>query len=200
MDKSIDFDQLLKQAHSQFAAKNYDKSLFLFSQVLSYEPKNESYKLYCILCDLGFENPSKAQNLYDYFEVSKNINFQEALDYVYGIINAYDGDNDKMMELLKDISKTSVESLNAIEYSDFLKLVENRGSFKEAYQDIMFSTKVAITTKEELIDFINQLIDNNFNKTAYKYLDGFNEFFSFDEEVTSLYEKLERKDIEDNVK
>lgn len=200
MDRTFGFDKLLKEAHSQFAAKNFDKALFLFSQVFSHDPKNESLKLYCVLCDLGFESPEKALNLYDYFEVSKALNFEEALEYVYDIINAYDGDNDKMMGLLKDISKTSVDSLNAIDYKDFLTLVENRGSFKQAYQDIMFSTKVAITTKEELIDFINQLIDNNFNTTAYKYLDGFNEYFSFDEEVTSLYEKLERKHIEDRTK
>lgn len=200
MGKNVNLEELLKQAHSQFGAKNFDKSLFLFSQALSYEPDNETYKLYCILCDLAFENSGKAQHLYDYFEVAKTINLKDALDYVHDVINAYDGDNDKMMNILQDISKTSVESLNAIEYSDFLKLVEERGSFKEAYQDIMFSTKVAITTKEELINFINQLIENDFNKTAYKYLDGFNEYFSFDEEVTSLYEKLERKNIENSSK
>ena len=199
MDK-VNIEELLKQAHSLFSAKEFDKSLFLFSQVLSYEPKNETYKLYCILCDLAFENASKAQNLYDYFEVAKSINLKDALEYVHDVINAYDGDNDKMMNILKDISNTSVESLNAIEYKDFLKLVEDRGSFKEAYQDIMFSTKVAITNKEELIDFITQLIDNNFNKTAYKYLDGFNEYFSFDEEVSSLYKRLEGINIENNPK
>jgi tetratricopeptide (TPR) repeat protein len=193
----VKIDELLKEAHSFFSAKEFDKALFMFSQVLSYEPDNETYKLYCILCDLGFDNAGKAQNLYDYFEVTKSVNLQEALDYVHDIINAYDGDNDKMMDIFQDISKTSIESLNAIDYKDFMKLVESRGSFKEAYQDIMFSTKVAITSKEDLIDFINKLIDNNFNKTAYKYLDGFNEYFSFDDEVTSLYEKLERKNIED---
>jgi hypothetical protein len=81
-----------------------------------------------------------------------------------------------------------------------MNLVETRGSFKEAYQDIMFSTKVAITTKEELIDFINKLIDNNFRHTAYNYLDGFNEFFAYDNELVSLYEKLERADIDNNTK
>lgn len=136
--------------------------------------------------------------MFDYFLIAKDTDFNEAVKYVQDVINAYDGDNDKMMYLLKDISSTNVESLNAIDYKDFMLLVESRGSFKEAYQDIMFSTKVAITNKEELIDFINKLIDNNFSKTAYKYLDGFNEFFEYDQDLSALYEKLESIDIESN--
>lgn len=187
---------LLEQGHSYFNAKEYDKALFIYSQVCSFDPKNIEYQLYCIFSDIGFESEEKAHSLFDYFLVAKDSDFDGAVKYVQDIINAYDGDNEKMMHILQDIASTNVDSLNAIEYEDFKKLVENRGSFKEAYQDIMLSTKVAITTKEDLIDFINKLIDNNFNKTAYKYLDGFNEFFSYDQEVSELYEKLERKEIE----
>ncbi len=191
----IDIDSLIKQAHSYFNIQEYDKALFLYSQVLSTEPSSKEYQLYCIFCDLGFESDEKAQTLFDYFIVAKDENFDEAVAYVEDVINAYDGDNSKMMNLLQDISNTNVETLNAIEYKDFMQLVENRGSFKEAYQDIMFSTKVAITSKDDLLDFIDKLIENNFNKTAYSYLDGFNEFFSYDEDLTKLYERLGKKTL-----
>ena len=164
----INIDSLLKQAHSYFTAKEYDKALFLYSQVTSQEPKNIEYQLYCIFCDLGYENDERAQTLFDYFIVAKDEDIDVAKEYVQDVINAYDGDNSKMMKLLKDISTTNIESLNAIAYQDFIKIVQNRGSFKEAYQDIMFSTKVAITSKEDLLDFINKLIDNNFDKTAIR--------------------------------
>jgi tetratricopeptide (TPR) repeat protein len=190
--------EILEQAHGKFTAKQYDKALFLYSQISSLEPTNVEYQLYCILCDIGYESDEKAQSLFDYFSVAKDTDFDAAVKYVKDVIHAYDGDNEKMMHIVQDIAATSVDSLNAIEYDDFKKLVENRGSFKEAYQDIMLSTKVAITTKEDLIDFINKLIDNNFDKTAYKYLDGFNEYFTYDSEVTKLYEKLGKKEIEDN--
>jgi tetratricopeptide (TPR) repeat protein len=188
-------DKLLQQAHSFFTAKEYDKALFLYSQVLYTKPKSIEYQLYCIFCDLGYESDEKAQTLFDYFIVAKDEDFQEAVTYVEDVINAYDGDNNKMMGLLKDISTTNVEALNAIEYKDFMQLVENRGSFKEAYQDIMFSTKVAITSKDDLLDFIDKLIENNFDKTAYNYLDGFNEFFSYDKDLTKLYERLGKKEL-----
>ncbi len=192
----VNVEKLLQQAHSFFSGKRYDKALFIYSQVLSTEPKNLEYQIYCLLCDMGSENSEKAQNLFDYFIISKEEDLQKAVKYVEDVINAYDGDNEKMMTLLHEISSSSVEALNAIEYKDFMELVETRGSFKEAYQDIMFSTKVAITSKEDLIDFINNLIDNNFNTTAYSYLDGFNEYFSYDEELLKLYEKLESKNLD----
>jgi len=190
MDKEI---EILQQAHSYFTAKYYDKALFLYSQIVSESPDNVEYKLYCLFCDLGFDNDEKAQTLFDYFIIAKEEDFEAAVKYVDDVINAYDGDNAKMLDLLKDISDTNVESLNAIEYDDFMELVKSRGSFKEAYQDIMFSTKVAITTKDDLLDFIDKLIENNFDKTAYSYLDGFNEYFSYDEALTELYERLGKK-------
>ena len=188
--------ELLQQAHSYFTAKYYDKALFLYSQIVSLEPDNVEYKLYCLFCDLGFDNDEKAQTLFDYFIIAKDEDLDAAVKYVEDVINAYDGDNVKMLDLLKDISDTNVESLNAIEYDDFMELVKSRGSFKEAYQDIMFSTKVAITTKDDLLDFIDKLIENNFDKTAYSYLDGFNEYFSYDEALTELYERLGKKNID----
>jgi len=189
-------EKLLQQAHSFFTAKEYDKALFLYSQVLFKEPQNTEYKLYCLFCDLGYESDEKAQSLFDYFIIAKDENFEDAVAYVEDVITAYDGDNNKMMTLLNDISTTNVETLNAIEYKDFMDLVENRGSFKEAYQDIMFSTKVAITSKDDLLDFIDKLIENNFDKTAYNYLDGFNEYFSYDKDLTKLYERLGKKALD----
>jgi tetratricopeptide (TPR) repeat protein len=191
----VNSEELLKQAHSYFTAKEYDKALFLYSQVTSMEPNNVEYQLYCIFCDLGYENDEKAQSLFDYFIVAKDEDLEVAIKHAQDVIDAYDGDNVKMMDILNDISSNNVESLNAIEYNDFMQLVHNRGSFKEAYEDIMFSTKVAITSKDDLLDFIEKLIENNFDKTAYSYLDGFNEFFSYDENLTKLYEKLGKKSI-----
>ena len=198
MPNNDEIQEILKQAHSYFTDKKYDKALFLYSQVISTQPTNIEYQLFCLFCDIAYEDEEKAQSLFDYFIIAKDKDFKEAVKYITDIINAHDGDNEKIMSLVKDISDTSIESLNAIEYKDFMKLVQNRGSFKEAYQDIMFSTKVAITTKDELVDFIDKLIENNFNKTAQTYLDGFNEFFSYDKELTQLYEKLERSNIVSN--
>lgn len=196
----INENRLLNEANSLFVQKKFDKALFLYSQLSSNFPENKEYKIYALFCDVASEDAQKAMSLYDYFTVVKDENLDEAVKYVEDVIHAYDGDVDKMMEILKDLSTSTVESLDAIRYEDFKKLIESRGSFRIAFEDIMFSTKVAIENKDDFFDFVTKLIDNDFNTTAYTYLDGFNEYFSYDKEIEKLYKKLEEKKLAINHK
>jgi tetratricopeptide (TPR) repeat protein len=194
----INENRLLNEANSLFTQKQFDKALFLYSQLSSNFPDNKEYPIYALFCDIASEDEEKAISLYDYFSVVKTESIDEAITYVEDIVNAYDGDLDKMMELLEDLSNSTVDSLDAIKYEDFKKLIESRGSFRIAFEDIMFSTKVAIENKEDFFDFVNKLIDNDFFNTAYTYLEGFNEYFSYDQEIENLYKKLEEKKLANN--
>ena len=194
----INESRLLNEANSFFLQKKFNKALFIYSQLSSLFPENKEYPIYALFCDIAFEDEEKAISLYDYFSVVKEEDIDSAISYVEDIVNAYDGDIDKMMDILKDSSVSTVESLDAIKYNDFKQLIKSRGSFRIAFEDIMFSTKVAIENKNDFFDFVTKLIDNDFNSTAYSYLDGFNEYFSYDEEIEKLYRKLEEKKIADN--
>ena len=196
----INEDRLLNEANSFFTQRKFEKALFLYSQLSSNFPQNKEYPIYALFCDIASEDEEKAISLYDYFSIVKDENLEEAIRYVEDVINAYDGDIDKMMEILKELSSSTVESLDAIRYEDFKKLIESRGSFRIAFEDIMFSTKVAIENKDDFFDFVTKLIDNDFNSTAYTYLDGFNEYFSYDKEIEKLYKKLEEKKLAVNHK
>jgi tetratricopeptide (TPR) repeat protein len=196
----INESRLLNDANSLFLQKKFKEALFLYSQLVSNFPKNKEYQVYALFCDIASEDEAKALSLFDYFCVIKEENFEEAIRYVDDIVSAYDGDINKMTKLLKELSTTTVELLDAIRYDDFKKLVESRGSFRVAFEDIMFSTKVAIENKDDFYDFVTKLIDNDFNSTAYTYLDGFNEYFSYDKEIEKLYKKLEEKKLATNHK
>ena len=196
----INEDRLLNEANSFFTQRKFEKALFLYSQLSSNFPQNKEYPIYALFCDIATEDEEKAISLYDYFAIIKDDNLEEAIRYVEDVVNAYDGDIDKMMEILKELSSSTVESLDAIRYEDFKKLIDSRGSFRIAFEDIMFSTKVAIENKDDFFDFVTKLIDNDFNSTAYTYLDGFNEYFSYDKEIEKLYKKLEEKKLAVNHK
>jgi len=191
----INETRLLNDAHALFLKQHYDKALFLYAQLSSLFPQNKEYPLYALFCDIATEDEAKAVSLYDYFSVVKDKNIDEAIEYVMNIVEAYDGNNEKMIKILKDLADSTIESLDAIKYDDFIKLVESRGSFRVAFEDIMFSTKVAIDSKEDFFDFVTKLIENDFNTTAYSYLDGFNEYFSYDKKLEELYKKLEEKKL-----
>lgn len=196
----INESRLLNEANSFFTQKKFEKALFLYSQLSSNFPDNKEYPIYALFCDIASEDEQKAISLYDYFVVVKDENLEEAIKYVEDVIDAYDGDIDKMMDVLKELSTSTVESLDAIRYEDFKNLIKSRGSFRIAFEDIMFSTKVAIENKDDFYDFVTKLIDNDFNTTAYTYLDGFNEYFTYDQEIEKLYKKLEEKQLATNHK
>ncbi|MFK2823099.1 hypothetical protein [Arcobacter sp. YIC-80] len=196
----INENRLLNEANSFFTQKQFDKALFLYSQLSSNFPENKEYPIYALFCDIASEDEEKAISLFDYFSVVKDENIDEAIQYVEDVVNAYDGDIDKMMNILKDLTDSTVDSLDAIKYDDFKKLINSRGSFRVAFEDIMFSTKVAIENKDDFFDFVSKLIDNDFNSTAYTYLDGFNEYFSYDEQIEKLYKRLEEKQLANNHK
>jgi tetratricopeptide (TPR) repeat protein len=196
----INESRVLNEANSFFTQKEFNKALFLYSQLSSNFPQNKEYPIYALFCDIASEDEEKAISLYDYFSIVKDENLEEAIRYVEDVVNAYDGDIDKMMNVLKELSNSTVESLDAIRYEDFKKLIDSRGSFRVAFEDIMFSTKVAIENKDDFFDFVTKLIDNDFNSTAYIYLDGFNEYFSYDKEIEKLYKKLEEKKLAVNHK
>ena len=190
--------KFLDKANSYFTIGDYDEALFLYSQLSQAFPDNKEYLLYSILCDFGFDDHEKAQSLFDYFAISKKKDFNASLKYVEDIIKAYDGDIEEMTKLMDDMSTQAQERLEAIKYEDFNALVKSRGSFRTAYEDIMFSTKVAINSKEQFFDFLEKLIDNDFYSTAYKYLDGYNDFFTYDTKIDDYYKILESKNI-DNI-
>jgi len=196
----IKVDDIIQQANALFTLRQYDKALFLYSQASSYEPTNLEYQLYAVFCDIASEDDEKGQSLFEYFTIQKDIDFDHAIKYIQDTIGAYDGNNELMMQIIKDISTQNIESLDAIDYIDFKELVKSRGSFRIAYEDIMFSTKVAIKSKDELLSFINQLIDNNFITTAYSYLEGFSNLFTYDQDLVDLYIKCEQKNNENNEK
>jgi len=191
----INENRLFNEANNFFLEKEFDKALFLYSQLSHYFPENKEYPVYALFCDLAYEDEQKAISLFDYFAVAKEDGIENAIQAIEDIVNAFDGDIDKMMDLLKDFNDNNVDALDAIKYEDFKKLISSRGSFRVAFEDIMFSTKVAIENKEDFLDFVAKLIDNDFNTTAYTYLENFNEYFSYDEKIESLYKKLEEKEF-----
>src|SRR5574343_296244 len=100
----INENRLLNEANSLFAQKRFDEALFLYSQLSSNFPQNKEYPIYALFCDIATEDEEKAVSLYDYFSIVKDENLEEAIRYVEDVINAYDGDIDKMMEILKELS------------------------------------------------------------------------------------------------
>ena len=62
------------------------------------------------------------------------------------------------------------EILDGVAYKDFQKMCETK-SFKEVFEDLIFSTKVIFTSREDFYTFLKDLIENGFENIALSYIE-----------------------------
>ena len=179
-------DLLLQRAEREFLDGDYRMALQTYGLLLKDYPTLEEAKVGVYLSDLGIESDEEAQALFDYYQVIKQEQ-ENAADIIDGLIESLSTTKMQLSELLVDPVQEQVEYGDGIRYSDFLELVTSRGSFKKAFEDIMFSTKVVITDKDQFIDFVTRLAKEGFDEMALNYLDATTSLFGDDQDVLALY-------------
>ena len=177
---------LLQRAEKEFLEGDYRMALQTYGLLLKDYPTMEEAKVGVYLSDLGIESEEEAQALFDYYQVIKKEK-ENAADIIDGLIESLSITKLKLNELLVDPIQEQVEYGDGIRYSDFLDLVKSRGSFKKAFEDIMFSTKVVITDKDQFIDFVTKLAEEGFDEMALNYLDATSSLFGDDQDILALY-------------
>ncbi len=182
----INQDVLLQRAEHAFLSGEYSNALRSYGLILKDYPSLDEAKIGVYLSDLASESDEEAQVLFDYYQMIKSEK-ENAVDIIDGLIENLDTSKQQIQELLLDPVQEQNEYNDGIRYSDFVKLVADKGSFKETFEDIMFSTKVVITNKDEFIDFVTQLSDEGFDEMALGYLDATSHLFGNDQDILALY-------------
>jgi len=182
----ISQDILLQRAEHEFLQGDFKKALRSYGLILRDHPRLDEATVGAYLSDLGEENREEAQALFDYYQIIKN-DKENAVEIIDGLLDSLDNSKQQIKELLLDPLEEQVEYGDGIRYSDFLALVESRGSFKKTFEDIMFSTKVVITDRDEFIDFVTKLSTEGFDEMALGYLDATSHLFGNDQDVLALY-------------
>lgn len=177
---------LLKRAEAQFVNGEYRQSLQSYGLLLKDHPGLGEAKVGVYLSDLGLESEDDAQALFDYYQVIKTEQ-EDAVEIIDNLIHTLDNSKNSLQELLIDPLREQADYEDGIRYEDFMQIVASRGDFKEAFEDIMFSTKVVITSRDEFIDFIKHLLTEGFQEMALNYLDAASNAFGNDQEILALY-------------
>ena len=188
--KERQMQKRLERAENHFYRGEYDEALRLYAVLLEEFPRLEEARIGAILTDIAMENDEEAQALFEYYQVLKSEKNEKAEAIIEEMIGSLDNALEKISDILEGGLLAREESLNGITYSDFRELVELRGSFRRAFEDIMFSTKVVISEKEELLDFIRQLIENGFHEMAMQYIEGAAVAFPGEEKIQQLIDQI----------
>jgi tetratricopeptide (TPR) repeat protein len=189
--------KILSQAKESFSQADYKSALEKFAQVLQNYPNSKEAYNGVILSEMAMSGEIGAEALFDYYEILREEDQEEADVVMQEILQNMDGTLEKLSEAFTQPLRDRLEYEDGILYTDFKQLVEDGADFKETFENIMFSTKVIITEKEDFIDFLDKLIEHGFTEMALTYLENALSAYPTDTLLMKLLKKLAQgKNIE----
>ncbi len=196
---SISKYKILSEAKKHFSQSEYQKALEKFAAVLQNYPNSKEAYNGVILSEMALSGEGGAEALFDYYEVLKSEDKESADEIMSEILENMDGTLEELNEILTQPLKNRLEAEDGILYEDFKKILEaNDGDFKKVFDNIMFSTKVIITKKEDFLEFLDMLVENGYNEMALNYLENALSIYPTDMALRELLKKLaKRLNIED---
>jgi hypothetical protein len=134
---------------------------------------------------MGLDNDEDAQALFDYYQVIKRSS-DDADQVIDNLMQAIHSTRIIIQQAFGDDTDKAVQE-GGISYGDFIRSIEDKGDFKQAFEDIMFSTKVVITAREDFIDFMKRLIEAEYYDMVLGYLDALAGDPAYDQDIYALY-------------
>ena len=190
--------KILTQAKESFSKAEFKHALEQFAQVLQNYPNSKEAYNGVILAEMAMSGEGGAEALFDYYEILKEDDKEQADIIMEEILQNMDGSLEKLSEVFAEPLRDRLELEDGILYEDFKSIIDSGESFKETFENIMFSTRVIITKKEDFIDFLDNLIDNDFAEMALTYLENALSVYPSDELLRKLLKKLAKGNISED--
>lgn len=184
----------LSKARESFSKAEFKEALDQFAIVLQNYPNSEEAYNGVILSEMALSGEGGAEALFDYYEILRKEDEESADNIMRDILQTMDGTVEKISEIFAEPLREKLEFEDGIMYKDFKAIVEEDGDFKKTFENIMFSTRVIITEKEDFVDFLSKLIDNDFLDMALNYLESALATYPNDKALRKLLKKLAKKE------
>ncbi|MFT7003062.1 MAG: tetratricopeptide (TPR) repeat protein [Sulfurimonas sp.] len=188
----------LTQAKEYFSKSDFKSALEKFAVVLQDFPNSKEAYNGVILSEMALSGEGGAEALFDYYEILKDEDKEQADNIMSDILQTMDGTMEKLSEVFAEPIRNRIELEDGILYQDFKSILESGKSFKETFENIMFSTRVIITQKEDFIDFLDNLIENDFAEMALSYLENALSVYPSDELLRKLLKKLAKSKLSED--
>lgn len=190
MKRTNKFNKTLALANDSFSKEEYEQALRQYAQVLRDDPGSKAAHNGAILAEMAMSGEDAAAALFDYYDVLREENAEQADTVIGEILETMDGTIEQLSSLFVNPVRQRLEYEDGILYSDFKALIEESDDFKRVFENIMFSTRVIISEKEDFIDFLNQLMTHDYNEMAMSYLESALAVYPNDQQLRSLLRKL----------
>ena len=149
-----------------FYKKDYKNAKIFFS--LAYEKRKNKKLLHFIsICDLALKNEKEAIAIFDFYMA--NYSYDKIYIDVERILS--------FSEARENLDKNLKEDESfALSYKDFLQSEKKLG-FKKSFENIIFSSKLIISDKNDFLDFLEKLLENGYDEFILNYIEYMNLHF-----------------------
>ena len=180
----------LALANESFSQSNFEQALRGYALVLKDYPMSKEAYNGAILAEMAMSGEVGAEALFDYYTVLRQDDAEQADIVLSEILETMDGTLEQLGELISQPLKENIAFEDGIMYAEFKEIVDEEGDFRRIFENIMFSTRVIITEKDDFVDFLDKLIENNYREMALSYLEGALAVHPNDEQLRQLLRRL----------
>jgi tetratricopeptide (TPR) repeat protein len=182
--------KILNSANEYFLAGKYAESLREYSLALKEDATSKEAYNGAILADMAMGGERGAEALFDYYLILRNEDVQSADTIISEILETMDGTLDQFVGMFSETLSARLSYEDGIMYKEFKELVEQERDFKRIFENIMFSTRVIISEKEDFVDFLDNLIVNGYQEMALSYLESALGVYPNDKQLRVLLRRL----------
>lgn len=188
----------LSRASEYFLAGQYADAIREYSFALETDPLSKEAYNGAILCDMAISGENGAEALFDYYAILRGEDTLQADTIISEILETMDGTLDELGSLFDDTIKQRLVYEDGIMYNEFKELVQDDSDFNRIFENIMFSTRVIITEKEDFVDFLDNLIDHGYKEMALGYLENALGIYPNDKQLRNLLRRLAKGNTLEN--
>lgn len=161
-----------KRAFALFIQKQYKQAFELFSHNLQLDSENTESLIGLLLADMAQDFEEQALGIYEYYQIllSQEISKTKARAQILKTIQSLDKSTNKIFSFLRGIENLRADAIDGILYQDFKRIAKD--NFKRAFEDLIFSTKIIFTNKGDFYEFLNQLVENDYQDMSLEYIES----------------------------
>lgn len=188
--KLTKLSKTLNKANEYFLAGQYSDAIREYAFALEANPSSKEAYNGAILADMAISGENGAEALFDYYAILRGDDAQQADVVISEILETMDGTLEQLSTLFDDSMKQRMAYEDGIMYKEFKELVQEENDFNRIFENIMFSTRVIITEKEDFVDFLDNLIDHGYKEMALGYLESALGVYPNDKQLRNLLRRL----------
>ncbi len=188
--KTVNKYKTLALANESFSKSDFEQALRSYALVLKDYPNSKEAYNGAILSEMAMSGESGAEALFDYYAVLREDDAEQADLIISEILETMDGTLEQLGDIITQPLKERLAFEDGILYEEFKEIVDDEGDFRRIFENIMFSTRVIITEKEDFVDFLDKLMQNNYQEMAMSYLEGALAIHPNDKQLRKLLRRL----------